>query len=645
MTCTSQHDLKKQFLRIRDNLAKNLHLNESDTADLHVELINAMLDSLTVNSQNKFVKLPNFKAKISKEQLMEISSDLIPLAESFRHTPGALASLLELKPDTIPQKVTKEEKYGDRHDKKRRSGQFFTPLYVADFMADLLVNKCLESHKSNLKDLKILDPSVGGGIFLDAVFNAFKSRGFAVSEIAGALHGIDLDPDAIFLTQKVLKIKSDGHKLDSSNFKIGDFLSDDVKHPENGYDCIIGNPPYISFYSRESHSDTDEVKRRYLKRYGDIAGRNVNTFIYFIARGIELLKASGLLCYIVPDKILWNRRYSIIRQYILENASPVAIFKAGESVFSGATVGSVIILLQKNKDTTGKCRIADITLRNDKLHISDEKKVKPSDFLSDTSFKFIIRNSLANRFEQDTVPLQEIAHIRDGINPAFADFRSRIISTRKETSDHRKLIEGSDISPFRITPRSLFVRYDPKLVTPELQKRGVSFREPWIFTANPKLVNRQTSSRLIFALDQNQLCDLNSVHNTILRDDYSVIIPFQPEMHSDRNDESARLVVMHFLLGILNSKLMNFIYQSRTHETSKTFPQVHIADLNELPIRIPERDLLTVIASKAEFLTHLNSISSDDLNELDSLVYDLYDASFEDRKRIDRLIGSEWRTR
>jgi methylase of polypeptide subunit release factors len=643
MTATSQHDLEKQVLRIRDNLAVNLRLNESDIAGLHVAMIHAMLDSLIAGKNHTFVKLPKFKSKISSELLMDISSELIPLAESFRHTPGALASLLELKPDNSAHEETEAEKYGDRHDKKRRSGQFFTPLYIADFMAHLMVDQFLESHKGNLKDLKILDPAVGGGIFLDAVFNALKSRGYVSGEIAGVLHGIDLDPDAITLNRKVLKIKAGGCKIDKSNFLTGDFLSDKLTHPENGYDCIIANPPYISFYSRESHSDTDEVKRHYLKRYGDIAGRNVNTFIYFIARGIELLKANGLLCYIVPDKILWNRRYSKIRQHILEKASPIAIFKAGEGVFSGATVGSVIILLRKNADMSEKCRIADITLRDGKIRISDEKKVKPSDFLSDTNFKFIIRNNLAERFERDTVPLSGIVHIRDGINPAFADFRSRVISNRKETSDHLKLIEGSDISPFRITPRKLYVQYDPKLVTPELQKRGVSFREPWIFKANPKLVNRQTSSRLIFALDRNQLCDLNSVHNTILRDDYAKMIPFHAKVDSDRPDESAGLTVMYFLLGILNSKLMNFIYQSKTHEISKAFPQVHIADLKELPIRIPNQDLLEKIASIAESLSHSNSISSGSLNELDSLVFDLYDAGSKDRQHINGIFKNEWR--
>jgi type I restriction-modification system DNA methylase subunit len=388
MTITSQQDLKKKFLRIRDNLVRNHHLNESDTADLHVSMIHEMLDSLTVNSHPTPVKLTSLNDKISKEQLSEISSDLISLAESFRHTPGALASLLELKPDNSIHEETKEEKYGDKHDKKRRSGQFFTPLYIADFMAEILVGEYLKTHQGNLQGMKILDPAVGGGIFLDAVFNALKSHGFAESEIAGVLHGIDLDPDAIELTRKVITIKADGGQIDNSKFRTEDFLSDDVNHPENGYDCIIANPPYISFYSRESSSDADDVKSNYLKRYGDIAGKNVNTFIYFIARGIELLKAGGLLCYIVPDKVLWNRRYSKIRQYILENASPIAIFKAGENVFSGATVGSVVILLQKSTDISKNCRIADIALRNDKVQISGEKIAKSSDFLSDPNFKF-----------------------------------------------------------------------------------------------------------------------------------------------------------------------------------------------------------------------------------------------------------------
>lgn len=161
--------------------------------------------------------------------------------------------------------------------------------------------------------------------------------------------------------------------------------------------------------------------------------------------------------------------------------------------------------------------------------------------------------------------LKSIADTKDGINPGPKFFRDRILNpSGRPKATWRPVIEGHHVTPYHIEPSSETVDYDPSLLTADLRKQGASFRDPAIFLA-PKLVNRQTASTLIFALDDKGYCSLNSVHNTRALD--------------------GKRSTLLYLLGLLNSGLLRFYYRNHTHETRRVFPQVHISALRQLPIR------------------------------------------------------------
>ena len=639
MIISRERNLKKEFLKVRDKIASECSLDLESELELHKELLNACLGELESGNNAAILEFSHRKGtSLVPLKMRERIESLLEMASGFSENPSVVASMFEMKPEAKTKKE-KRGKYGEKHGERRKSGRFYTPLAMARIMVEILIGEYLEDGDIK-EDLKILDPSVGCGIFPDVVYSELEKRGFEFEKILNSLYGVDQDETALELTSSSIRIKSGGHRIPPKQLIKGDFLLDELNHPGGGYDLIIGNPPYISYYSRESQANSDRVKSELVTRYGNFGGGSANTFLYFIVRGIELLKDKGMLCFIVPDKLLWNRRYGRIRKYILETASPRFLYTAGENVFEGATVGNVIVILQKGV-ANKKCSVGvlkEVDKRNSFI-VTKRKKVNIKEFLNQRDYRFVASDPLIKKIAQATIPLSRIAYVRDGINPAFKEFRERVLSNEKKGEKYRGLIEGGDIEPFRITPRSLYINYDKSIVTPELRNRGVSFRQEWIFDATMKLVNRQTADRLIFAFDENKLCSLNSVHNTILKENYAEV--FLPEV--DNTPERDRKDVLFFLLGVLNSRLMNYYYRSVSQEVAKNFPQVHIADLNELPIKIPELSMIRKIAGIVEQITGEKKNVVRYLDEMDACVYDLYGVSHKERKKILKKMGDEWR--
>ena len=606
----------REIARFTDDDAQRIKIHEA-LLEYCLSLLESNFHYRDFESSRSMVEIMQ-EAGIRRFLVFNITpmEELLSAIKAFNRHPGVIASFYELQPELKHKKKVKSEAlYGESHSERKRAGCFYTPLGIADFIARTAIDFYLKSNRTKNREITILDPSVGAGIFLDvAINNLTKRKKFKDGE---NLHifGIDRDSEALKLAERILKIKKRDNIHIKTKLTEGDFLLDNLTHPEKGYDIIIGNPPYISYYSREAHSDND-IKRLLKEQYRTKSGGSLNTFLHFIVHGIELLSDGGVLGYIIPDKLLWNRRYHPTRSFILDHAKPIAIFTAGEGIFEGVNVGNAIIILQK-KDTLKQCQLADLIFDRQKkeIEIQNIRVVEPTGFLKIPEFRFTIANPLVSKIEKNSVPFDELAYIKDGINPAFREFREKIISSSKIDMHYRQLIEGEDIHPFQIVKRPLFINYDCSLITPELRKRGASFREAWIFNSPRKLVNRQTADKLIFALDENKLCDLNSVHNTILREGVD-----------------GRILV--FLLGLMNSRLMNYYYQEVSHETAKSFPQVHIAELRSLPIKIPQSNEMD------KFVKIINQIRNSKTNRskliglLDEAIFELYGINEKAKKTI-----------
>jgi hypothetical protein len=113
---------------------------------------------------------------------------------------------------------------------------------------------------------------------------------------------------------------------------------------------------------------------------------------------------------------------------------------------------------------------------------------------------------------------------------------------------------------------------------------------------NKKIIVRQTSDIIRAVIDNNHYYNLNNIYNIeIVNTAYSY----------------------EYLLGILNSKLMVYIYQSIVPEKGRVFAEVKKTNLDKLPIPALDR------SKKADKAAHDNLVSLvDKMLELKRKEYD-----------------------
>ena len=103
-----------------------------------------------------------------------------------------------------------------------------------------------------------------------------------------------------------------------------------------GFDCIIGNPPYIRV--QELKKWANEECEFYKAQYKSAAKGNYDIYVVFIERGLQLLAPDGLLGFICPHKF-WQAAYGKgIREIFVKGKHLISIVDfAHQQVFRGAT--------------------------------------------------------------------------------------------------------------------------------------------------------------------------------------------------------------------------------------------------------------------------------------------------------------------
>lgn len=210
--------------------------------------------------------------------------------------------------------------------------------------------------------LRILEPSVGVGAFLPALFAHFDKKPVD-------LNLIDLDPVALSILNDIFDFYPD-------NFVVRQFNQDFLSYqPASKYDLIIGNPPFGSSGTVEGQF---KLKDLYAK---------------FIARSLEI---SDVVAFVIPKSFLSGKEYSLLRNEIQKNFHIAAIEDYGESAFTDIKIETIGVVITKKK-------LSDDTIVRSRLFYSEEKK--PQDQIASTLYPswLIYRDSFFDAVAQNLV--------------------------------------------------------------------------------------------------------------------------------------------------------------------------------------------------------------------------------------------------
>lgn len=123
----------------------------------------------------------------------------------------------------------------------------------------------------------------------------------------------------------------------------------------NGFDVVIGNPPYIQL-----QKDGGKLAKLYEKLKYSTFERTGDIYSLFYEKGIQLLNENGVLCYITSNKWMRANYGASTREFFAEKTIPLLLIDfANLQVFETATVDTNILMLQ-NKPKSANYAVKEL---------------------------------------------------------------------------------------------------------------------------------------------------------------------------------------------------------------------------------------------------------------------------------------------
>ena len=241
----------------------------------------------------------------------------------------------------------------------------------------------------------------------------------------------------------------------------------------DGFDIVIGNPPYIQL-----QNNGGELAQLYEGCGYSTFARTGDIYCLFYERGWQLLKKNGHLCYITSNKWMRAGYGEKTRDFFANKTNPLLLIDfAGVKIFESATVDTNILLFSRsNNQHKTICAITNKQNKDSVKNLSNfvQQQNSVCDFGSSESWVILspIEQSIKKKIEAVGTPLRDwdiniYRGVLTGCNEAF------IINTEKrdeilancQTDDERTrtaelirpILRGRDIKRYGYVDNGLFL--------------------------------------------------------------------------------------------------------------------------------------------------------------------------------------------
>ncbi|MFZ1640854.1 MAG: TaqI-like C-terminal specificity domain-containing protein [Candidatus Contendobacter sp.] len=334
----------------------------------------------------------------------------------------------------------------------------------------------------------------------------------------------------------------------------------------DGFDVVIGNPPYVSKQALQKQAPDFATYAR--ANFKSAMGRDFDLFALFIEKSVSLLRPHGVLCWIVPTGWYTGPGFSELRRFVMQRTDPRLFINLPYDMFEEAWVDTTLFLATRRAEIVRwpRSETCEAML---KTFAKRERLDDPAAFVNGAAFvniatwfkngedQFLTRSdenvlTLLQKIRKASAPLSECADVQRGVTPFHL--------TEKAVHPNSVLAFDGKVRRYTATlgtPR--YIRYDESLAEykPQRYFKGV------------RILLRELISRQMRL--QATLVTLDCVSNKSMQ----TVLP-KPDLHPS------------YLLGVLNSNLLSWYFLQRSNVGHRDdFPKIVLKETRDLPVPVP----------------------------------------------------------
>ncbi|MCG2741320.1 MAG: Eco57I restriction-modification methylase domain-containing protein, partial [Syntrophaceae bacterium] len=427
----------------------------------------------------------------------------------------------------------------------------------------------------------------------------------------------------------------------------------EVFHQNGGFDVVIANPPYVR------QESIKEFKPQLKQAFGGFYCGTADLYTYFYKRGLEILKPSGHLCFIAPNKFMRAGYGRNTRALLAGEATPKIVIDFGDLPIFDATTYPSILLVEKGKpEATGKALVATF-IDPSQLERLDETLAAvgfsmPIDALKAEGWTLERPDVLAlmEKLRKAGKPLGEYVQGRfyrgvlTGLNEAFVIdevTRQQLIAEDPKSADLIKpWLRGRDIRKWKAEWAVLYlitIASSANRKWPWSKEKSEAKARPLFAKVYPAIYRHLSKyeDKLRKRDDQGKFWwELRSCiyweefeKSKIMYAEISTEGKFLLETEGYYSDTTTYIIssASEYLLGVLNSKLFTYLFSKTSSEISGGFFRWKHQYMEPLPIfTATDAQQVPIIKSIRKILADPDSPAVPRLEEeIDKLVYELYD--------------------
>ncbi|WQU08736.1 adenine/cytosine DNA methyltransferase [Helicobacter pylori] len=311
------------------------------------------------------------------------------------------------------------------NSKRIEKSAYFTNPFIINEIAKLLPSFKQES-------VTIIEPSVGCGNFLSALFKKYAS----VKKVY--LKCIDIDKNSLEILEILYK------DCIPNNFEMELICTDFLAYECGKVDLIVGNPPF---------GKTHERFKDYSLELTHLAG-------IFLEKSLKLANFTAM---VMPKNLLNTKEYAETRTK-LERKGVGAILDFGELGFKGVLVETIAIVTQKSKEVLARSLPLNLSIKQKPSYIFDKQ----------LPYWVIYRNAFFDKvFHSMQFGLFEVFRDRQITNSVLVKNGIRVIKSRNidengkiiSIENYDSYIQKEVLNPFKIAS---FLNRDDVYLTPNM---------------------------------------------------------------------------------------------------------------------------------------------------------------------------------